>query len=75
MHKQAIERARLNILVSNTPFLLTVRQGQHEMVLYLFSPLFGNVRQTKGYRMKDGTFLKTDYNTTLIISIELDNET
>lgn len=45
------------------------------MVLYLFSPLFGNVRQTKGYRMKDGTFLKTDYNTTLIISIELDNET
>ncbi|CAH6784113.1 hypothetical protein VCHA50P415_80085 [Vibrio chagasii] len=35
MHKQAIERARLNILVSNTPFLLTVRQGQCKLVLYL----------------------------------------
>ncbi|CAK2567602.1 hypothetical protein VCRA2119O149_10300002 [Vibrio crassostreae] len=35
MHKQAIERARLNILVSNTPFLLTVRQVQCKLVLYL----------------------------------------
>ncbi|CAK3003579.1 hypothetical protein VCRA2120E331_30236 [Vibrio crassostreae] len=35
MHKQAIERARLNILVSNTPFLLTVRQVRCKLVLYL----------------------------------------